>query len=154
MIEYVTKHNLAEVLPLIADYQNFYQAGEICQRKNSVFFARFSAHSPIGCQFAYRHQQQVIGFATVLFSYSSILAAKVALLNDLYIVPEQRNQGYARQLIKHCHLFAQAKKAARLQWLTKQDNHRAQGLYDTLPATKSPWFVYTLNNQLSVKTMR
>jgi len=144
MIESVSKNNLHEVLPLIANYQDFYQASHICQHKNAAFFARFSAHSPLGCQFAYRKQQQVIGFATVLFSYSSTLAAKVAILNDLYIAPEQRHQGYARQLIKHCQLFAQSKKAIRLQWLTSQDNQTAQALYDDLSVTKSPWYFYTL----------
>ena len=144
MIEAVSQNNLHEVLTLIADYQLFYQAPDICPQKNAAFFAQFSEHSPLGCQFAFRKQAKVIGFATVLFSYSSSLAAKVAVLNDLYIVPEQRNKGYARQLINHCQLFAQSKSAVRLQWLTAQDNHRAQRLYDSLAVTKSAWYFYAL----------
>jgi GNAT superfamily N-acetyltransferase len=124
--------------PLIADHQGFYQASHICQHKNAVFFSRFSAHSPLGCQFAYRKQHQVIGFATVHFSYSSTMVAKIAVLNDLFITPAQRHQGYARQLIEHCYHYALSKKAIRLQWLTAQDNQTAQALYDNLPVTKSP----------------
>jgi len=145
MIECVAKHNLHEVLPLIADYQDFYQASHICEQKNAAFFSRFSAHSPLGCQFALRKQQQVIGFATVYFSYSSTMAAKIAVLNDLFIIPAQRQKGYARQLIEHCHQYALSKKAIRLQWLSSADNHAAQKVYATLPATKSPWYFYTLN---------
>jgi GNAT superfamily N-acetyltransferase len=67
-------------------------------------------------------------------------------LNDLFITPTQRRQGYAQQLIKHCYQYALSKKAIRLQWLTSADNHAAQSLYDNLPAIKSPWFLYTLNH--------
>ena len=144
MIEFVRKHNLHEVLPLIADYQDFYQVSDLSPQRNAAFFAQFSANSPLGCQFAYRKNQQVIGFATVYFSYSSTQATKIAALNDLFILPQHRHQGYAQQLIKHCQQFALRKKAHRLQWLTAQDNHAAQGLYDTLPTTKSSWYLYTL----------
>ena len=83
MIEVVSKRNLAEVLPLIRAYQEFYKVSEISDDRNSEFFAQFGESSPSGCQFIYREAGNVVGFATVYFSFASTITAKVAVLNDL-----------------------------------------------------------------------
>lgn len=143
MIEAVSRDNLAQVLPLIRAYQEFYKAADICDERNAAFFAQFGEASPAGCQFAFRTAGVVVGFATVYFTYNSTLAAKVAVLNDLYTLPHCRGQGVGRQLIEHCRRFAAAHDAARLQWVTAPDNEPAQVLYDALPTRKSAWVFYT-----------
>lgn len=147
MIEYVTKNNLHEVLPLIADYQDFYQMSDICPQRNATFCSQFSEHSQLGSQFAYPKSQQLIGFASVYFSYATTMATKLAILNDLYIIPQQGHQGCGLQLIGHCQQFSLDKKAIRLQWLTAQDNHVAQSLYDTLPAKALGTFTVSVLNK-------
>ena len=145
MIEAVSKNNLTEVLPLIRAYQEFYKVSEISDDRNSEFFAQFGKSSPAGCQFIYREAGNVVGFATVYFSFTSTIAAKVAVLNDLYTLPNCRGKGVGRQLIEHCRNYAAENGAARLQWVTAPDNEQAQKLYESLNTGKSTWHFYTYN---------
>lgn len=145
MIEAVSKGNLAEVLPLVRAYQEFYKVSVISDDRNLEFFAQFGEKSPFGCQFIYREAGNVVGFATVYFSFTSTIAAKVAILNDLYTLPNHRCKGIGRQLIEHCRRYAAVNGAARLQWVTAPDNEPAQKLYSSLNTGKSTWHFYTYN---------
>ena len=145
MIEVVSKNNIAEVLPLIRAYQEFYNVANISDSKNEEFFSQFSEFNPAGCQFLYRDNEVVVGFATVYFSYASSITSKVAVLNDLFTVSNLRGQGVGRKLVEHCHQFASENNASRLQWVTAPDNEVAQKLYDSMGANKSNWNIYTYN---------
>lgn len=143
MIEAVSENNLTELLPLIREYQEFYNAKDISDKENRLFFAQFNEENPRGCQFILREENNVIGFATVYFSFSTVLAKKVAVLNDLYVREAFREQGAGRKLIEHCRHFAEEKGAIRLQWLTSAQNESAQHLYDSLETRKSAWYFYS-----------
>ncbi len=145
MIEVVSKNNLAEVLPLIRAYQEFYTISDISDDRNSKFFAQFGESSLTGCQFAYREAGNVVGFATIYFSFTTSITAKVAVLNDLYTVPGCRGKGIGRELVERCRSYAAENGAARLQWVTAPDNEQAQKLYDALNTGKSTWHFYTYN---------
>lgn len=143
MIEAVSKTNIAEVLPLVRAYQAFYKVSDISDERNAEFLSQFGESSPFGCQFIYRESGEVVGFATVYFSFATSIIAKVAVLNDLYTVPDCRGKGIGRQLIEHCYHYAVENGASRLQWVTAPDNEQAQKLYDSLDTGKSTWHFYT-----------
>ncbi len=143
MIEPVSESNLDEVLPLIRGYQEFYKVAQISDERNALFFSQFGEASPKGCLFIYRELGEVIGFATVYFSFTSTIAAKVAVLNDLYTLPAHRGKGVGRGLIEHCRSYADKHGAARLQWVTAPENEQAQKLYDSIDTSKSTWHFYT-----------
>jgi len=143
VIETVSANSLDDILPLIRQYQAFYGVEDSCDERNRRFFSRFGNDSEAGCQFLYREGGEVLGFATLYFSYASTIAAKVAVLNDLYTVENARGRGIARALLKYCQYYAAAHEAARLQWLTAPDNVPAQRLYDSLDANKSEWLFYS-----------
>jgi len=145
MIEFVSNKNIDEVLPLIRKYQEFYKVADISDSKNKEFFSQFGETSSSGCQFIFRNNSKAVGFATVFFTYSSTLAVKVAVLNDLYTLPEMRGKGIGKQLVEHCRAFAKSNGASRLQWVTAPDNEQAQKLYDSLNTGKSSWYFYTYN---------
>ena len=149
LIEVVSEKNVEEVLPLIKQYQEFYQVSEISDSKNREFFSQFGADRSAGCQFLYRgydeNKDMAVGFASVYFTYASTIVEKVAVLNDLYTVRASRGKGVGRQLIEHCRAFAAQNGAARLQWVTAPDNEQAQKLYDALDTKKSTWCFYTYN---------
>jgi len=145
MIEVVSKNNIDEVLPLIRAYQEFYNVAEVSDSKNKEFFSQFGESIPAGCQFIYRDNGTVVGFATVYFTYTSTIAAKVAVLNDLYTVSSLRGKGIGRKLVEHCHKFAASNGAVRLQWVTAPDNEQAQKLYDSMNTSKSTWHFYACN---------
>ena len=143
MIETVSKDNLSEVLPLIRQYHEFYKVEDISDSRNEEFFMRFGESNPAGCQFLYRQDNTVAGFATVYFTYTSTITAKVAVMNDLFTLPEMRGCGIGRKLVEHCHLYAKKKDAVRLQWITAPDNKKAQSLYNSIDIDKHTWLLYT-----------
>ena len=143
MIEAVSECNLTEVLPLIRRYQDFYQVPRMAEEKNIQFFSQFGEGSPFGCQFIYRQQGSAVAFATVYFSFSSTIAEKVAVLNDVFVEPNHRGEGIAKLLIDHCRDYAALLGAVRLQWVTALDNQSAQSAYDKMDTKKSSWHFYT-----------
>ena len=147
MIEAVSNSNLEEVLPLIRKYQEFYNIADISDERNRAFFSQFGEDGSDGCLFIHRNEEgEAVAFATVYFSFVSSIPARVGVMNDLYTLPDCRGQGIGKGLINHCLAFALNKGAARLQWLTAEDNEAAQRVYDSLETKKSTWKVYTYTN--------
>jgi len=147
MIETVSAENLKDVLPLVRQYMDFYNIQHIDDAKNEGFFSQFGLNSEKGCQFLLRQDKQAVAFATIFFSYSTSITAKVAVLNDLYTLPNHRGQGIGKRLIQHCTDYAKEQGAERLQWVTSPDNKQAQALYNSLGAAKSEWFFYTYSGK-------
>ena len=142
MIEIVTSENLEEVLPLIKEYQIFYGVKNINENRNKLYFSQFTKNHEKGILHLYRVNKEVIGFTTIYKGYSSTKAEVVAILNDLYIQPTYRKKGYATELVNNALDTAKKMGLSRLQWLTAEDNVKAQQLYDSLGAQKSSWLFY------------
>jgi GNAT superfamily N-acetyltransferase len=131
------------VLPLIAGYQRFYGA-EPDDQRNRAFFSRFVAPSDHGVLLGAWEGDRLVGFATIYWTYSSTRAADVALMNDLFVAPEERGTGAGRLLIEACAAAARDRGCAHLEWYTATDNEVAQRLYERMGAERSAWFAYEL----------
>lgn len=142
MIEEVTNENIDEILPLIRMYQEFYGGPYVNDEKNKTFFSQF-INSDNGVIHLYRCEGRSIGFSTIYDCFSSTRAETVAVLSDLYVEPSYRGKGYGKKLVDHAVEVAKSKGYSRLQWLTAQDNDKAQKLYKTMGAVKGSWFFYT-----------
>ncbi|PRC60006.1 N-acetyltransferase, partial [Mycobacterium sp. ITM-2017-0098] len=75
----------------------------------------------------------------------TLYAARVGVLNDLYVTPESRGTGTARTLIARCLQLCHERGAEKLVWETAPDNATAQRLYDGIGAEKSTWLTYELD---------
>lgn len=53
-------------------------------------------------------------------------------MQDLYVMPEVRRQGFGRALVTHLAQIGRKEGWARLFWLTETDNEAAQQLYMSL----------------------
>jgi GNAT superfamily N-acetyltransferase len=87
---------------------------------------------------------QPVGFATVLWTWSTLRAARIGVMNDLFVVPEARGTGLADALIAACREEARTHGAAWLGWQTARDNARAQAVYERAGAERSEWLDYGL----------
>jgi GNAT superfamily N-acetyltransferase len=143
-IEAVEEGQLEALLPLIGDYQRFYEVEDVDEGRNREFFAGFVAPSDRGMLLGAWRAGTLVGYACLYWTYTSLIPAEVVLLNDLFVVPEARGAGVGRALIETSAAVARERGAARLTWMTAQDNHRAQRLYDTTGATAEPSIEYEL----------
>lgn len=147
MIEKLTTKNFNLLLPLVAKYQEFYNATDIDEQINRIHFYRFAEDDARGVIHLYMADNLAVGFSTIYFNYSSVLPGEVGVLNDLFVLPEYRGKGYGAKLIEHAVDQIKQRGIKRLQWLTMKSNEQAQKLYDRLPASTSDWVLYTLNTE-------
>jgi GNAT superfamily N-acetyltransferase len=143
MIKIVTVNhsNYEQVLPLIADYQHYYECTPDPE-KNRSYFSRFLDDHSQGILFlALDDEGQGIGFSTLYFVPSSLSAQTSCTFNDLYAVPGIRGKGVALSLGFHALRYASEHGYKSAWWLTKPGNKEGQRIYDTI-ASKSEWHMY------------
>ena len=86
-----------------------------------------------------------LGFATIFWTWQTLYAARVGVLNDLFVTPQSRGTGTGRALIAHGLQLCRGRGAEKLVWETAPDNVTAQRLYDGIGAEKSTWLTYELD---------
>jgi GNAT superfamily N-acetyltransferase len=143
-IEPITEEQFEAVLPLIAGYQRFYGVQRPDEERNRAFFRRFLAPSEDGLLLGAWEGDELAGFATLYWTFSSTHAAEVVLMNDLFVSEGKRGAGFGRALIEESLEVARRRGARHLEWVTAQDNRGAQRLYDRTGASSDTWIGYEL----------
>jgi GNAT superfamily N-acetyltransferase len=146
-IEPITKGEIDDLSPLIAAYQRFYEAETIDDERNRAFFSRFIAPSEDGMLLGAWRKDELVGYACLYWSFTSVAPAETVLMNDLYVDPATRGEGVGRALIEASAAVARERGAERLEWMTAPSNRTAQRLYDSTGAEKSTWIEYELGLQ-------
>ncbi|ORT60673.1 GNAT family N-acetyltransferase [Streptomyces sp. CB03238] len=149
-ISHVDESTFEAVLPLIADYQNFYGCAPDDAR-NRAFFGDLLADPAQGLQLLASDDEtgQAVGFATLYWVRVSTRATVVALLNDLYVRPGHRGNQVGAALLRAAADAAGERGYGSLVWETAPDNHRARTLYDRFlqdagePGASSTWIHYS-----------
>ena len=73
---------------------------------------------------------EAVGFATIFWSWSTLRASRLGVMNDLFVAPRARGGGVAEALIAECVESCRQRGAGSLGWQTAKDNHRAQAVYE------------------------
>ena len=150
-IEAVCERDLGDLLPMLVAYCDFYDAdpGE----ENLRAFALTLMERPDeGVQLIARGEDGApLGFASVFWTWQTLGAARVGVMNDLFVAPGGRGSGAADALIAACLERCRSHGAALLAWKTAPDNHRAQAVYDRVGARRSQWLDYDLPVQQEEK---
>lgn len=84
---------------------------------------------------------EILGFAHHRRFSSPYTGTTGLFLDDLFTDPAARGRGVGRALIGRLTEMAAAEGHALVQWVTAEDNHQAQALYDTL-AKRTNWVTY------------
>lgn len=133
MVERVREEDLADLLPLVRSYCDFYEVAPSDEALLSLCRALLDGGD--GVQLLARDDGgAAIGFATVFWTWSTLRAARIAVMNDLFVVEAARGTGVADALIAASRERARAHDAAWLGWQTARDNARAQAVYDRVGA--------------------
>ena len=82
------------------------------------------------------------GMVMLLFTVSTFLGKKVALLEDMIVTPESRNKGLGSLLINHAIAFARREGFGRITLLTDGDNDAAQQFYRSKGFSQSEMVVF------------
>ena len=139
----VTEKILAELSILLAEYQAFYKAKP--DHNHNLKFLKSVLDKDDGKFFIGKYNGQNIGYASIYFSYSSVTAKRIAILNDLYVRENFRGRGLGKELINFAISYAKDMKIEQVRWFTRINNTQAQSLYAKYNATKTDWFHYDLD---------
>jgi GNAT superfamily N-acetyltransferase len=145
-INVVEDADLPELLPLVRAYCDFYQVAPSDQALLGLSRALLADPRREGLQLLARDDAgRAVGFATVFWTWQTLSAARVGVMNDLFVDAAARGGGVADGLVDACLEQCRAHGAAELIWQTARDNRRAQALYDRIGATRDDhWLDYSL----------
>lgn len=102
------------------------------------------AHPDSGLQFVAEIEGEIIGFATLYYTFSTLQVKRAAILNDLFVSAEARGQKAGEQLFEKCLSHIRENNFAYMTWETSKDNHAAQSLYNKMGGKQSDWLVYEI----------
>jgi GNAT superfamily N-acetyltransferase len=134
---------IEEMLPLIRAYCEFYETEPDDEGLRSMFETLINEPSE-GAVFIARDGGKAVGFATLDWKWSSLKAARIGYLEDLFVDPEARGRGIADALIEVCAARCRELGMPAMEWLTAPDNHRAQKVYDRTGAESGTYMEYDL----------
>jgi ribosomal protein S18 acetylase RimI-like enzyme len=137
--------DLGELLPLMRAYCDFYEIDPPDEALLAMSRELIADPEREGVQLIARDAGgAAVGFATVFWSWSTLKAARIGVMNDLYVSQAARGQGVAEALIDACREEARERGAASIDWQTAKDNRRAQAVYERVGAERSEWVDYSL----------
>ncbi|MDF0673468.1 MAG: GNAT family N-acetyltransferase [Nitrospira sp.] len=86
-----------------------------------------------------------VGFVQLFPTFSSILAAPMYLLSDLFVIPEARRRGVGTRLLASAAETARTAGAVRLELATAITNRSAQRLYEAMEWQRDEFYLYRLS---------
>jgi ribosomal protein S18 acetylase RimI-like enzyme len=99
-----------------------------------------------GIQFvAEAEGQSLIGFVTLYFTFSTLRASRVVVMNDLYVQEAYHGSGVAAGLFNACKAYTASHGYANMSWSTAQDNYRAQRFYAKMGGEQDSWISYSID---------
>jgi GNAT superfamily N-acetyltransferase len=146
VIAVVTDADLPELLPLMRGYCDFY---EVDPSDDALLaMSRMLIGDPErGLQLIARSDDgAAVGFATIFWTWSTLSAAELGVMNDLFVSEGARGGGFADALIAACAERCRARGVGELAWQTAHTNLRAQAVYDRVGAKRDDrWLDYSLS---------
>ncbi len=125
-----TPADVGEIAPLFDLYRQFYGKSPNEEAARRFLFARLSKGESV--VFYARDEQRTVAFLQLYPVFSSVNLSRQWILNDLFVLPEARKQGYGRALMERAHRLAEDTQAHGLVLETAVTNAASQRLYESL----------------------
>jgi GNAT superfamily N-acetyltransferase len=146
VISIVGEADLGDLLPLMRGYCDFYEVAPGDDELLALSRALILDPEREGLQLIAREDSgRALGFATVFWTWSTSSAARIGVMNDLFVEPGSRGGGVAEALIGECRRLVRERGGRSLEWQTANDNLRAQAVYDRVGGKRDDrWLSYSL----------
>jgi GNAT superfamily N-acetyltransferase len=128
-VRQATVFDLDLLVPLFDAYRQFYRKPSDAGLARSFLMERFQ-HSESVIFLAMRQDGSAAGFTQLFPSFSSASAARILILNDLFVSPQARRQKVGSLLLAAAARYGREVGAARLALSTEISNTTAQALYE------------------------
>ncbi|UNK49137.1 GNAT family N-acetyltransferase [Lysobacter sp. S4-A87] len=128
-IRRATLGDLDQLAPLFDAYRMFYEQPQDPALARGFLHDRIQRDQSV--VLLAMIDEAAVGFTQLYPTFSSVRAARVWVLNDLYVAQGARRQGVAQALLTAAAMFARDDGAIRLELETTPDNRNAQALYES-----------------------
>src|SRR6266849_2449617 len=143
-VRQATIFDLDLLAPLFDAYRQFYRKPSDLVLARRFLLERFQHNQSI-VFLAVRPDGSAVGFTQLFPSFSSASAARILILNDLFVGPEARRMRVGSLLLSAAASFGRAVGAVRLTLSTEVTNEAAQALYEAEGWTRqTDFYVYNL----------
>lgn len=109
------------------------QLDQLRSNEETIKTAFFSEHPKIYALLAIV-ANNVVGFATYYYIYSTVTAKPGIWLDDLYVYPEAQGSGSGQALLKKLCTIAKQAECGRIDWIVGRENENAIAFYKTFGA--------------------
>jgi ribosomal protein S18 acetylase RimI-like enzyme len=123
--------DLEQLVPLFDGYRQFYGKNSDASLARDFLRDRLTLGDSI-VLIAEQFDRRGVGFVQMYPSFSSVRAARIYILNDLFVVPFARGRGIGSLLLQNAAEVAREAGAVRMQLSTAITNVSAQRLYEGL----------------------
>lgn len=119
----------SELLGYLFEKEAEFSPDPECQQKGlALIIENPSSGTVLLCE--ERNSGSIVGMVTLLYTVSTALGKKVALLEDMIVDPAYRSKGIGNMLLRHAINLAKEKGLGRLTLLTDRGNTAAHHLYE------------------------
>ncbi len=91
--------------------------------------ARIIGDPAVGAVLVARDGDQIVGMVNLLFTISTALGERVALLEDMVVFPAGRGMGAGTKLLSEAVTYSRVQGCKRITLLTDRNNESAQRFY-------------------------
>lgn len=117
---------LCELLNVLFTQEAEFKPDHEAQRRG---LARIIGSSEVGLIVVARQNGRIVGMVNLLYTISTALGERVALLEDMIVSPDARGFGVGSQLLEQTIHLARLNDCKRITLLTDQENESAQRFY-------------------------
>ena len=141
----VGEDDLGDLLPLMRGYCDFYEVAPSDEDLHALSRSLIADPERDGIQLIARDADgTALGFATLFWTWSTTTAARIAIMNDLFVAPAARGARLGEALIAACARVL-SRAVCQFSDATPRARQRsAQALYDRIGARRSQWLDYDL----------
>ena len=141
-IEKATVNDIPELCQLLAILFNQEAEFKPDRQAQQTGLQAIISNPDIGIILLARHKDKVVAMVSLLFSISTALGGRVAMLEDMVVLPEQRDLGIGSALLAAAISTARENGCLRITLLTDSYNEIAHRFYDRQGFTRSAMLAF------------
>jgi GNAT superfamily N-acetyltransferase len=144
-IREATPQDLSLIASLVRELAEYEKLAHQAVATEADFAESLFGPSPKAYALIVEHEGQPAGFAIYFYNYSTFLGRPGIYVEDVFVRPEFRRNGFGRALFKYLAQKAVAEKCGRMEWWVLDWNEPAINFYRGLGAVPmDEWTVQRL----------
>ncbi len=135
---------ILQLIKELADYER--SADQVATTRDQLATALFADHPAVFAVIAETDRGEPAGFALYFLNFSTWTGVHGVYLEDLFVRPEYRGQGFGTALMNHLAALVRDRGYARFEWSVLNWNTPAIEVYTALGARPmEDWTTYRLS---------